>query len=342
MAKVLTVLVPVYNTEKYIKRCLDSLLLKEVLDDIEVLTVSDGSKDNSANIIKEYIKKYPNTLRLIEKENGGHGSTINVGIENGTGKYFRVVDSDDWVNCKDFIEFVRRLKKEDADVVVTNYHQEHIYNEKSIFYKYDNLEDNKKYIFDKIDLSILKGEYFVMATSTYKLSILRESKVHLLEKTFYVDMQYNIESMCDVNSFRYYDLDIYRYYIGRKDQSVNKDSFARNAASHDRIMRYLVDFYTKKEPSLSKNKKEYIKMILVYMLNTHYTIYFDYRKDRKESYKEIKAFDKYFKKTNIDLYNASNIVALMRVHRKYNFIFVKIGNRLFRKAFSLAYKLKHR
>lgn len=106
--KVLTILVPVYNTEKYISRCLDSILLKEILDDIEIITVSDGSKDNSAEIIKKYQKKYPDTVILIEKENGGHGSTINVGIKKATGKYFRVLDSDDWVNSIDFIKFVKR------------------------------------------------------------------------------------------------------------------------------------------------------------------------------------------------------------------------------------------
>ena len=123
----LTILVPVYNTEKYIKRCLDSILLKETNTDVEVLAVSDGSKDGAVDIIKEYQKQYPDTLRLIEKENGGHGSTINVGIKNATGKYFKVLDSDDWVNSIDFIQFVKKLKKEDADLVVTNYSKEHVY-----------------------------------------------------------------------------------------------------------------------------------------------------------------------------------------------------------------------
>ena len=87
MKKILTVLIPVYNTEKYIKRCLDSLLLKETNNDVELLIVSDGSKDNSVNIIKEYVKVYPETIRLIEKENAGHGSTINVGIKEAKGKW---------------------------------------------------------------------------------------------------------------------------------------------------------------------------------------------------------------------------------------------------------------
>ena len=110
--KVLTVLVPTYNVEKYLRRCLDSLLLPEVFEEIEVLVVNDGSKDGSADIARAYEKKYPQTVVFVDKENGGHGSTINVGIEKAQGTYFKVLDSDDWVNIGDFIEFVKRLKED--------------------------------------------------------------------------------------------------------------------------------------------------------------------------------------------------------------------------------------
>ena len=135
--KILTVIVPVYNTEKYIKRCLDSLDNKEINDKLEVLVVSDGSKDNAINIAKEYSKRLPDTFKIIEKENGGHGSTINKGLELATGKYFRVLDSDDWVDNVNFVEFVKRLEDQDADLVVTDYSKEFIYEGKSekIVYK---------------------------------------------------------------------------------------------------------------------------------------------------------------------------------------------------------------
>ena len=129
--KILTVIVPVYNTEKYIKRCLDSLDNKEINDKLEVLVVSDGSKDNAINIAKEYSKRLPDTFKIIEKENGGHGSTINKGLELATGKYFRVLDSDDWVDNVNFVEFVKRLEDQDADLVVTDYSKEFIYEGKT-------------------------------------------------------------------------------------------------------------------------------------------------------------------------------------------------------------------
>ena len=208
--KSLTILIPVYNTEKYIKRCLDSLLVPEVLDDIEIIVVSDGSKDHSAEIVREYVERYPDTIILIDKENGGHGSTINAGIAAATGKYFRVLDSDDWFNTLEFAEFTARLRNEDADLVVCDYRKEHTYNSQSEYFQYKNLRDGQVYDLDKFDLALLEGEYFVMATSTYKTEILRKSGLKLLEKTFYVDMQYNVDPITRVNNFTYNHFDIYR------------------------------------------------------------------------------------------------------------------------------------
>ena len=342
MSKLLTILVPVYNTEKYIKRCLDSILLKDVLKNIEVIVVSDGSKDNAIGIAKEYEEKYPDTIRIIEKENGGHGSTINKGLELAKGKYFKVLDSDDWFNSVAFEKFVKRLKNEDADLVITNYKQIHVYDQHEVYYTYKDLKEQVVYDFNNIDLKILNGEYFVMATSTYKTEILRKIGLHLLEKTFYVDMQYNIEPVKLVKTFAYYNLDIYRYYIGRKDQSVNTASFVKNKLDHEKVLKYLLDYYQKNKDDISINKQEYIEMILIYLLNTHYTIFCSYDKSKKEAYSQIKAFDNYFKNLNNDLYNKSNKVAFIRYQRKTNFFFVKCNNKVFNKAFNFLYNMKIR
>ena len=124
--KVLTVLVPTYNVEKYLRRCLDSLLLPEVLEEIEVLVVNDGSKDGSADIARAYEKKYPQTVVFVDKENGGHGSTINVGIEKAQGTYFKVLDSDDWVNEQAYRQVLDTLRrfvygKDTLDMLITNF-----------------------------------------------------------------------------------------------------------------------------------------------------------------------------------------------------------------------------
>lgn len=339
--KTLTVIVPVYNTEKYIKRCLDSLDNKEINDKLEVLVVSDGSKDNAINIAKEYSKRLPDTFKIIEKENGGHGSTINKGLELATGKYFRVLDSDDWVDNVNFVEFVKRLEDQDADLVVTDYSKEFVYEGKSEKIVYKNLEPNKKYIFDKFDLNILNGEYFVMATSTYKTEVLRKSNLKLMEKTFYVDMQYNVVPIPYVNSFVYFDLDIYRYFIGRLDQSVNTASFVKNHLNHDKVVKYLIDYYSNLT-DISDTKKEYIKIILKYILFTHYSIYCIYFKKKRQGYKLVKEFDKYLYNKNKELYDVSNI-SFIKIYRNLKFTptllvinrmkdsLIKIGRRMIRR-----------
>ena len=118
MEKILTVTVPSYNVEKFLENTLDSFVDERVLDDIEVLIVDDGSKDKTAEIGRKYEEKYPDTFRVISKENGGHGSTINRGIGEAKGKYFKVVDGDDWVDQDGFAELIQRLKTCDADYVL--------------------------------------------------------------------------------------------------------------------------------------------------------------------------------------------------------------------------------
>jgi len=145
MSKLLTITIPTYNVENYLGRCLDSLTYDEsILDDLDIIVVNDGSKDNSLKVAKEYEKKY-SCIRVIDKENGGHGSTINVGIKLAKGKYFRVIDSDDWVNIDEFKEYINTLKKLDQDIILTDFSREFIYNSKQVISKYKALEYNKEY-----------------------------------------------------------------------------------------------------------------------------------------------------------------------------------------------------
>ena len=334
--KILSIAIPVYNTEKYIKRCMDSILLKEIIDDIEIILVNDGSKDNSINIMNEYKDSYPQSVVVIDKENGGHGSTINAALTVASGKYFRVLDSDDWFDSIDFITFVKNLKNEDVDLIITNYRKEYIYDGTSEEINWKGLEENKVYKFNEIDLKILNKEYFVMANSTYKTELLRDSNLKLLEKTFYVDMQYNVIPISKLNTFKYMNLDIYRYFIGRPDQSMNLQNFVKNRSNHDRVMKFLIDYYINNKESFSENQIKYIKQILYYMLTTHYYIYCVYAKNnRKSIYKEIKDFDKYLKSKDIELYKMMAEIGQIKCNRNTKFIFTRINSQFFTRIVSL-------
>ncbi len=329
--KVLTVAIPVYNTEKYLKRCFDSVLIGEILDDIEIVAVNDGSKDHSIDILKDYEGRYPGTVVVVDKENGGHGSAVNAALDHATGRYFRVLDSDDWFFSGDFVEMVRRLRSEKADVVISNYAKEFVYDGRTEDLVWKDLEDGVLYNFDTIDLDILHQEYFVMANTVYRTQVLRDSGLRLMEKTFYVDMQFNIIPITCVKTFTFYDLDIYRYFIGRPDQSMNLGNFIKNRKNHEKVMKFLVEFYTERAEGLTQNKRAYIQLILYYMLTTHYYIHCYYPdKGSRELYDDIRAFDRYLLETNPELYELMNKLGQIRYNRKTGFRFVRISPRFFR------------
>lgn len=121
MNKILTIIVPTYNAEKYLRRTLESFLIETILEEIEVLVINDGSTDNSLAVAMEYASRYPDSYHVITKENGGHGSGINCGIENATGFYFKVVDADDWVDSAAFCRLVETLKQKNADIIYSGF-----------------------------------------------------------------------------------------------------------------------------------------------------------------------------------------------------------------------------
>lgn len=327
--KTLTIIIPTYNVEKYLKRCIDSILYDTtILKDIEVIIVNDGSIDNSLQIANKFEKEYPETVIVINKENGGHGSTINAGLKIASGKYFRVVDSDDWVNIDDFANYVNKLKSLDEDIVLTNYSRELIYSSEQIKFTFPKeIEYNKKYNLDNFDFKLLGLDYFFMATSTIKTKILKDINLYLDEKTFYVDMEYVVLPTNKLNTLIYLDYDIYRYFIGRPDQSVSINGYINHRKDHEKVLKRLINYYN--EENLSKNKKEYIKKILILTLNSHYIIYCKSKVKNKIMQKEIKEFDKYLKNTNKELYDdTNNNYKYIKWNRMTNFIFSQTANNL--------------
>lgn len=338
--KILTIVVPTYNVEKYLDRCLLSLTYDtKVLDKIEIIIVNDGSKDNSLAIARQYESKYPQSIKVIDKENGGHGSTINAGLETAVGKYFRIIDSDDWVNIDDFGKYILELEKLNTDIVLTRYSREMVYNGTNVAVGYDNLEYDKVYDINKLDLSLLGDGYFSLATSSIKTDKLRESKLYLDENTFYVDMEYVVLPMTHLSTFIYLDRDIYRYWLGRPQQSMDTKNLFNNRSHHARVVKRLVEFYTTQD--LSKNKNQYVGKIITLMLCTHYNIYCDGdERIPRDAAKEMVQFDKWLKKKNIKLYRAViKKTPHIDYHRKTGFMFAFFFHKPFKK---LTYKLANR
>ncbi len=327
-SKILSIVVPTYNVEKYLDRCIASLTYDSAtLDKIEILIINDGSSDNSLKVAQKYASLYPKSITAIDKENGGHGSTINKGLELATGKYFRVIDSDDWVNIDDFKRFVDSLEGLDTDVVVTDYSREMAYNGTSVLCTYRGLRYDRVYDLNEMDLKDFGDDYLYMATSTVKTQKFRDAKLLLDEKTFYVDMEYNILPIEHLNSFIYLDYDIYRYWIGRPQQSIDVRNTFRNRSHHEKVLRRIIDFYS--SHPLTTNKKCYIEKIIVLMLNSHYFIYCSQRVSHDEA-QEIKGFDLWLKQTSPHLYSSvAQKFPYITDFRNTGFIFTRVLPRTF-------------
>ena len=148
MDKILTIGIPSYNAAKTLKYCLDSLVIEEVLNDIQIVIVNDGSKDKTSEIGHSFEEKYPDTIIVIDKENGGHGSGINTTIERAVGKYMKIVDSDDTVDRDGFIELINELKNTNADLILTPYYK--VMKGKKEFISYLNIRKKNGYYRGKV------------------------------------------------------------------------------------------------------------------------------------------------------------------------------------------------
>jgi glycosyltransferase involved in cell wall biosynthesis len=170
--KLLSIIVPTYNMERYLSRCLDSLLVSSIIEYIEILVVNDGSKDQSSAIAHNYQERYPQSVKVIDKENGGYGSVLNIGLLNASGKYLKICDSDDWFDSEAFRDFVFQLSKLDTDVVYNSYSKEYL-NGKSVKMKSPLDEDivyNTPYLLSNVKLSRL----LCLPEITYKTAVLKE------------------------------------------------------------------------------------------------------------------------------------------------------------------------
>ena len=209
MKKILTVTVPSYNVEKFLENTLDSFVDERVLDDIEVLIVDDGSKDKTAEIGRKYEEKYPDTFRVISKENGGHGSTINRGIGEAKGKYFKVVDGDDWVDQDGFAELIQRLKTCDADYVFTNYYEVNDVTGELNPVTFPGIRKEEQMPFEMI----ANETRISMHALVLKTSILKENQIRLDEHSFYVDVEYILYPIPYVENVIYFDIFVYMYRL---------------------------------------------------------------------------------------------------------------------------------
>ena len=234
--KLLTVTVPCYNSEAYMEKCIDSLLKGG--DRVEIIVIDDGSKDSTGAIGDRYAQQYPNIVKVIHQENGGHGEGINQGLKHATGKYFKVVDSDDEVNNQ-FVSFLDALEACDraggVDLFVTNYYYVHTdgIGDRSINYS-NVLPQNKIFTWSEVK-RFQMHQMLTIHSCTFRTEVMRKCGGELPRKVFYEDNLMVCRTLPYVERMFYQNIDLYRYTIGREGQSVQDDVSRRRYTHHLQI-----------------------------------------------------------------------------------------------------------
>ena len=240
--KLLTFAIPCYNSQDYMENCIKSLLPGG--EDVEILVVDDGSKDSTADIADAYEKKYPGIVRAVHQENGGHGEAVNAGIRNATGLYFKVVDSDDWVDEEAYKQILDKLRElaggdKTLDMFIANYVYEKEGAKRKKVMRYPSLPKERIFTWDEAKLH--KGQYILMHSVIYRTKLLRECGLELPKHTFYVDNIYVYKPLPSVRTMYYMDVDFYRYYIGREDQYVNEKVMIGRIDQQIKVNKIMVD-----------------------------------------------------------------------------------------------------
>lgn len=271
MEKLLTFAVPCYNSAEYMDHCVETLLTGG--EDVEIILVDDGSvKDNTPQKCDEWAEKYPTIIRAIHQENGGHGEGVNQGIRNARGMYYKVVDSDDWLDTDALQRVLAKLREcakweKPLDLLIANYVYEHVEDNTQRVVDYKNVfPQNKVFTWDEMG-RFRPSQYLLMHSVIYRTQLLRDCGVELPKHTFYVDNIFVYEPLPLVESIYYMDEDLYRYFIGRADQSVNEKVMVSRVEQQVRVTRHMIEkpdlrAVRKKSAKLCRYMTSYLAMMM--------------------------------------------------------------------------------
>ena len=242
--KLLSIAIPSYNSESYMRNCIESLLPGG--EEVEIIIVNDGSKDGTAAIADEYAEKYPTIVKAVHQENGGHGEAVNAGLRAATGLYYKVVDSDDWVNKEAYLKILEKLAElvqtnNMVDMLLSNY----VYEKEGKKHK-KVMQYRSAFPVDKIftwdDVKFLHvGQYIMMHSVIYRTQMLKECGLELPKHTFYVDNIFIYHPLPYVKKLYYMDVNFYRYYIGREGQSVQEKVMIGRIDQQIRVTKMIID-----------------------------------------------------------------------------------------------------
>lgn len=337
--KLLSVAIPCYNSAAYMKHAIETLLTGG--NDVEIIIVDDGSVDDTAKIAGQYAARYPEIIKAIHQENGGHGEAVNTGLLHANGLYFKVVDSDDWVNEAALRKVLDKLRElvvdgQSPDLMLANYVYEKpsINKHKVMDYKTALPQDR---IFNWNDIMFFKqSQQIIMHAAIYRTKLLKDCELRLPKHTFYVDNIFVYHPLPYVKTMYYLDVNLYRYFIGRDDQSVNEKNMIKRIDQQIYITKIMID---DTDVMLIKNKKLRSYMIkYLCMMMTVSSVYLIKENTQESLAKKQELWD-YLEKANKKLYHKINNRILgrsMNLPGKAGRKIVEVGYRISKKIYGFS------
>ena len=310
--KLLTVAIPCYNSQDYMEHAVETALVGG--EDVEILLVNDGSTDDTRKIADRLQEEHPTIVRAIHQENGGHGAAVNTGLANATGLYYQVLDSDDWFDRGALLRVLDVLRKfaEDAtgvDMLLANYVYEKPSLHKHKVIRYDGVFPENE-VFTWNDVKRFKvSQNILMHSVIYRTKMLRDCQLELPKHTFYVDNIFVYNPLPFVKKMYYINADLYRYFIGRDDQSVNEKVMIGRIDQQIKVNKLMIDAY-----DLTKIKNKKLRNYMVKYLTMMMTVssVFLIKEGSEESLAKREELWEYLKKRNKAMCRMVNKMALSR------------------------------
>ena len=328
MEKLLSIIVPAYNVERYLQECLQSLVVCSGQEQVEVLIINDGSTDNTKRIAEGYVDHYPMIFQVISKENGGHGSALNRGIQEASGKYLKVVDGDDWLDTEELEKLLCFLRNADQDIIATNYFWVDTHSRKKTVQQRTPF---KGVIYGKTyTLSELRDKcYIKMHSMTVRTEIIRKSPFPIDEHCYYVDSEYVMYPIPFAESVVFLDSWLYQYRVGRKHQSVNLSQMAGNKAQHLKVFCRLLEYYDwVRASSAGTGQIDYLQHGIALIFKSQYKVFLccPYSEEMK---KELIHFDRMVMEKYPEIYRRADSKAVKLI-RMFHFRMFRLIGYIFR------------
>lgn len=311
--KTLSISIAAYNIERFIDNTLRNLCEDDIIDDLEIIIVNDGSKDNTLVRANMYKEKYPDSIRIINKDNGGYGSTINASLMVATGKYFKLLDGDDWYDYGSLKKIITFLKDSDVDLVVTPHVQViDETGEKEIIRPFSHELENQKMTYKDYPI----GQRICMHQACFKTRVIQNRGITITENCFYTDVEYLLKCMSKCDTIIYVEYPLYMYRIGLNEQSMSVEGMKKHYKDGVKSYKELIRF--KNEDVHNQEFEAYLQDAMISLGRYYLNIFFILDISKKQEYID---FDKYIRKNASDIYDAMASRKLSFMRKTHNIFY---------------------